>query len=898
VSSPGEDRPTSPPYQAAPESTAAAAARNLQIFSAGQLISGRYRIVRCLGRGGMGEVYEAHDLELGERLALKTLLPELSLSEGALARFKTEIQLARRVTHPNVCRIFDIGRHSVTPGQEVAFLTMELLEGETLGQRLRRAGPMAVTEALPLVTQICEGLDAAHRALVIHRDFKSSNVMLVPASSGIRAVITDFGLAHSTGGVESDATITATGRVAGTPEYMAPEQLLGGETTAATDIYAFGVVMYEMLTGTRPFAGPDRTESARQRLGQKAPSPRTLVPDLDPRWELAVLRCLARNPAERFLSALDISRVVTAPEESELTTTESFSFNKRKPARRRAIIVAILILIAAAVTGALVMKPVARLFSRVPAEKHIAVLPFTNIGADASNQIFCDGVADTLAGKLSQLERFHKSFWVVPTTELRGVLTPADARRVLRVNLVVTGSIQRMGGGVRLVTNLIDAISGKQLDSRIIDAGPSELATLEDRVWERVAGMLELQLPPDVRRAISAGGTTVPGAYEFYEQGVGYLGRPGVENVDRAIALFQQALQKDQRYTLAYAGLGQAFSKKYELTKDPQWIAPARTNGLQAARLDDTLAPVHLALGQIYFSTGRAADAVHEFRRTEEIDPASAEAWFGLGLVYSEQGDLERARESFQKAVSVRPDYWIGYNGLGWFYYHHGRYADAEPQFRAVINLAPDNHGGYENLGGVYLQMGRYDDAVSILKRSIALKATPIAYSNLATAYMFLKRYAEAVPMMQAAVKLAPKDHRLWGNLGDAYSLASGFAGQAPAAYRRALELADAQLELKPNYAPTLSTAALYSAKLSDNANARARITKARQVAPDDRDVVFTSALVYALTGDRKRSLEALQTAWKHGYALEEIDKAPELAKLRNDAAYAAWRRGIGPTNP
>jgi WD40 repeat protein len=280
-------------------------------FQGGELVASRYQIVRLIGRGGMGEVYEAEDLELRAKVALKLVRPEMAEEPEVLERFKRETQLARRVTHPNVCRIFDLGYHVTGPASRISFLTMELLYGETLSDRLTR-GRIDTAEALSLVRQLAAGLTAAHQAGVIHRDFKSANVILLhedspPHRSGIRLKITDFGIARAIGGSDtSRVTLQTAGPGLGTPAYMAPEQIEGGEITAATDIYALGIVMFEMVTGRLPFEGDTPWVVAIKRLRETPVTPSSLVPSLDRNWDAVILRCLEREPGSRFASAADV----------------------------------------------------------------------------------------------------------------------------------------------------------------------------------------------------------------------------------------------------------------------------------------------------------------------------------------------------------------------------------------------------------------------------------------------------------------------------------------------------------------------------------------------------------------------------------------------------------------
>jgi len=285
-------------------------------FSPGDKLTGRYRIVNLIGEGAIGEVYEAFDEALAEPLALKTLRAQVASQAVTVERFRREIQLARKVTHRNVCRTYDLGRHEMPDGSVVTFLTMELLRGTSMDRYMRDRGRLTTDEALPFVLQMAAGLEAAHAAGVIHRDFKPGNLVLVPEAGAApgdppRLVISDFGLARRHG--LGEETITSTGESLGTPLYMAPEQVHSGiePITPATDLYALGIVMYELVTDEMPFKGNSTTVMALKRLKERPVSPREVLPDLDPVWETVIMRCLERTPAKRYQSAAEVAVALT-----------------------------------------------------------------------------------------------------------------------------------------------------------------------------------------------------------------------------------------------------------------------------------------------------------------------------------------------------------------------------------------------------------------------------------------------------------------------------------------------------------------------------------------------------------------------------------------------------------
>ena len=846
---------------------------SLPIFAAGEVVGTRYEVIRFIAKGGMGEVYEVEDRELRTRVALKTVTIFPLLSAHLITRFKREIQLARKVTHPNVCRVYDLGHHSHPTCGDVLFLTMELLQGNTLAGYLDAHGPMTREQALPLIAQMVSALSAAHQLGIVHRDFKPGNVMLIDDGGQKLVKVTDFGLARSLR--PEDNTTLSHAEVVGTPSYMAPEQYRG-QYGPETDVYALGLTIFEMLTAkqptsrTAPFKGI-QTDKAKQ---------------IGSRWQRVITKCVAAEPAERFRDVRDVWRTLSGSSSASFDLAPPASGAKRYVAALAGVAL-LLIALLGLVWDGILPNP----FRRLPEQKHIAVLLFQNIGNDAADQAFSDGVVESLTSKLSQLERFQTSFWVVPSADTRQIKSLDDAYRKLNITLAVTGSIQHTKTGVILTSNLVDAKNHKQLASRTIRAPSSDLEELQGRVWESVAEMVDLQISPEAARTVNLGETKLPGAYELYEQGLGYSQRYDKDSQDQAIDLFTRALSKDPGYALAYAGLGSSYASKYVLTKDPQWIKKATWNGQHALELNDRLAPAHITMGKVYRETGELDKALSEFHRALDLDPSAIDAAYVTGEIYEAQGMLTEAEEALRSVVNRRPGYWKGYSGLGAFYYRHGEFAKAAAQFQAMIDLQPDNSMGYHDLGGVYIAMARYDDAIAILKRGLALKETSSAWSNLGSAYMYLNRYSEAVDAMKRATKFDPHNDVLWRNLGDSYRQIPSRASDATSAYEKALQAATDQLNVSPNNAEVLSGIALYDAHLGRKKDAETSISKALGSSPKDSDVLFTSALVYEIIGSRNQALEEIDQAVKSGFSIEDIEHEPELRVLRADSRYQQWLR-------
>lgn len=539
-------------------------------FHDGQLLAGRFQVLGLLGTGGMGEVYAAEDLELHERVALKTIRGDLG-NARANADFLREIHLARKVTHGNVCRIYDLFHHvDGSSGSDTAFLSMELLEGETLSQRLRRQGRLSAVEALPLLRQLAAGLDAAHARGIVHRDFKPGNVILVgggPTQPGARAVITDFGLARAEASDEGGHTLSNTGVIVGTPAYMAPEQVTGAALGPAADIYAFGIVTYELLTGRAPFGSESVLATAVKRLTEAPVAPRRLAAELSGAWEAAILRCLEREPARRFASAGAFVQALERPDRSRSWLTGALVagavlaglglLQARAPRR-------------AAAPPALATPTPAASATAVK-RRAVAVLGFRNLSNRPESAWVSTALSEMLASELAAGGTLRLvSGENVARVRLDLGLAEADAladdalarvRRSLASDLVVLGSYlalgDKAGGRLRLDLRVHDARSGEALETLIENGTEADLPTLVARCGTRLRAVLGAgAASAGETRAARAAFATDPLAARAYAEGLACLRRYDASGArDRLL----EAASAAPRQALVHAALADAW---------------------------------------------------------------------------------------------------------------------------------------------------------------------------------------------------------------------------------------------------------------------------------------------------------------------------------------------------
>ncbi len=600
-------------------------------FAPGATLAGRFRIVGFLGQGGMGEVYEAEDQDLKEQVALKTIRPEIAADERAIARFKREIHLARRVTHPNVCRIFDLFRHQPEgTARPVTFLSMELLRGQTLADRLRRGGPMSTSEAAPIVRQMAAALEAAHRVDVIHRDFKSANVMLVPgkdAGEAARVVVTDFGLARlsETGEGSTVSAASITGGMVGTPAYMAPEQVTGGAITPATDIYALGIVLYEMVTGKLPFEGDTPLATAVKRVKDPPTPPRRHVPELDPVWESAILRCLEREPAARFSSASETLQAFEPEPEPAAVS---------RPWQLAAASVTLLLVVGGVAGYYLQLTwkrreaaPSAKIAQPIRARRSVAVLGFKDLARRPESAWLSTALSEMLTTELAAGEKLRtisgenvarmKADLALAETDSLARDTLARVRANLGTDLVVLGSytVLAAGGQIRLDLRLQDAVAGEIIASVAETGTEPQLFELVSRTGARL------------REKLGAGGLSAAQASQV---------RASVPANPEAARLYAEGIAKLRQF-------------------DP---LGARDRLEKAARADPKNALVHFTLAGAWDSLGYDAKALQVAKRAYDLSAnLSREGRLSIEGRYRETGlEWDKSIEIYRSLTNFFPD--------------------------------------------------------------------------------------------------------------------------------------------------------------------------------------------------------------------------------------------------
>jgi eukaryotic-like serine/threonine-protein kinase len=716
-----------------------------------------FRIIEKLGAGGMGVVYKAIDTRLDRPVALKFLPDNMTRDPQALERFRREARAASALNHPGICTIYDIGEQD-----DRAFIAMEFIDGETLRSHIRGKA-LPLEEVLKLGIQIAEALDAAHAEGIIHRDIKPANIFVTKRA---QAKVLDFGLAKLVpkGVARSDAVFggevdstSIVGIISGTPSYMSPEQIRGDNLDSRTDIFSLGLLLYEMATGRQAFGGGTGGMIIEAVL-TRAPVPaRSINPDIPPRLEEIINKALHKDrelrhqhaaaigtDLQRLQQGIDSRRRVTEEDTASAPISGTSRLEPTGEQRVRN---------STEQTGTLRRERVSKNIDS------LAVLPFENASRDPEHEYLSDGIAGSLINVLATVPKLRvMAQSTVFRYKGRGI-DPQAVGRELNVRAVLTGRIMQSGGSLRIGTELVDVATGSQLWGAQYDRKPGDIFAIQDEISDEISGNLRLKLTRSEKNRLTKRQTNDAEAYRLYLKGRHHWNRWTEEGFYKAIEYFQQAIEKDPSYALAYAGLADSYVllgwNSYLPPKDA--FPKGKMGATGALRLDPDLGEGHTPLAaSLWLHDWQWQDAEKEFKHSLALNPAypTANHWYAEFLMT--MGRHEEAIARMKNSQELDPLSLIISVAIGWASYMAGQYDQAIEQLHRTIELDPNYPVTYWILGLLLRKMGRYDLAIAEGEKGVKLSGgSALMRAALAQTFAAAGSRDKAIQILDDLTKLA-----------------------------------------------------------------------------------------------------------------------------------------------